>query len=373
MKKEWYAIAVMLGMIVGAGVLGIPYAFAKSGLWYGLLNLLVVGFFVTLINLQLGEVILRTNGKHQLTGYAEKYLGRIGKELMAFSMILGIYGAMIAYLIGAGETLASLFGGNWLYYMIVYFVVFSSLVYAGIKTVSRSEFIFMFVKLAVFLGVIISLLAFLRMDSIINKSFSLSTSFFPFGIVLFSLLGMGSIPEAREVLEKDAKKFKRVIFLGSIIPIVAYAIFGTVFVMALGTNVTEVATIALQNVGAVSFILGSSFALFAMTTAYLANGLALQEMYNYDYRINRKISFILTCAVPLLLILLGVKSFIKTIGIAGAISGTVAAVLVTLMFYRSKKSGERNPEYNLSKNYMLSAIAVLVFIIGMVFELLNML
>lgn len=116
----------MLGMIVGAGILGIPYAFARAGIFYGLLNLVVVGIFVTIINLQIGEISLRTNGKHQLTGYAEKYLGKFGKELMAFAMVLGIYGAMIAYLIGSGDTLSSLFGGNPLFYTLIYFIVFSS-------------------------------------------------------------------------------------------------------------------------------------------------------------------------------------------------------------------------------------------------------
>lgn len=373
MEKTWYAVATMLGMIIGAGVLGIPYAFAKSGLLYGLINLAVVGFFVTIINLQLGEVILRTNGKHQLTGYAEKYLGGWGKELMALSMVLGIYGAMIAYLIGSGETLASLFGGSPIFYTLVYFVVFSSFIYAGIKSISRTEAFFMFVKLALFLAVLVSIFAFIKIDSIVSRPFSLSTSFFPFGVVLFSLLGMASIPEAREVLEKDTKKFKRVVLLGSIIPIAVYAIFGAVFVMALGGNITEVATVALQNISAFSFIVGSFFAVFAMTTAYLANGLALQEMYNYDYKINRKIAFALTCIIPLALIFFGVKSFIKTIGVAGAFSGGLAAVLVTLMFYAAKKKGERLPEYKLKRNIILSAIAIAVFIAGMVFELISVL
>ena len=371
MKKEYYAVATMIGMIVGAGMLGIPYTFVKSGIFYGILNLLVIGFFVTMINLQLGEIILRTKGKHQLTGYAEKYLGRWGKELMMFAMIVGVYGAMIAYLIGSGETVASFFGGNPLFYAVIYFLIFSSLIYFGIKTVSRTEFFFMFARLGIFLAILISLAVFIRPENFVHKSFSLSGSFFPFGVVLFSLLGMSSIPEAREVLEKDAKKFKKVILLGSIIPIITYLLFSVFFVLAFGTNINEVATITLKSAGIFIFVIGSCFALIGMTTAYLANGVALQEMYNYDYRINRKLSFIFTCIVPLLIILLGVKSFIKTIGIAGAVSGGISAVLVMLMFYKAKKTGDRTPEYSLGKSRILSATAAVIFILGIAFEIIS--
>jgi len=373
MKKEWYALATMLGMIVGAGILGIPYAFMKAGLLYGILNLLVVGFFVTIVNLWIGEIVLRTNGRHQLTGYAEKYLGKFGKELMAFAMVIGIYGAMIAYLIGSGETLASLFGGNPFFYTVAFFIIFSTLIFAGIKTLSRTEFFFMIAKGIFFLAIIVLILAFIKPGNLVMNSFSISSSLFPFGIVLFALLGMSSIPEVRELVSHDPKKLKKIIILGSIIPIAIYLIFGIVFLLVFGNNIAEVATISLAKISEVSFIFGAAFALVGMTTAYLALGLALQEMYNYDYKLSKKISFMLTCGIPIILVLIGVKSFIKTIGLAGALSGGLTAILVTFMFYRAKNVGERKPEYEIKKNIVLTALIIIVFILGMAIELWNLL
>lgn len=102
---------------IGAGVLGIPYVIAKAGFLTGTFSLLALGIIVLLMYLYLGEIVLRTKGNHQLTGYAELYLGKLGKRLMFLTMVIGIYGALVAYLIGSSETLSKLLGGlqgNWL-------------------------------------------------------------------------------------------------------------------------------------------------------------------------------------------------------------------------------------------------------------------
>jgi tyrosine-specific transport protein len=113
MKKQVLeAIATLIGVTVGAGIMGIPYVISKSGLMIGAAHILVIGFLMLFVNLFLTEIVLRTKGSHQLTGYAEKYLGRAGKWIMACTMVIGVYGALIAYLIGGGSALSSIFGGD---------------------------------------------------------------------------------------------------------------------------------------------------------------------------------------------------------------------------------------------------------------------
>ena len=97
------AIATLTGMVIGAGILGIPYVIAKSGFLTGLIDLVIIGLAILVLNLYVGEIVLRTKEKHQLTGYAKKYLGKWGKRLMMFSMVFGLYGALIAYTIKEGE------------------------------------------------------------------------------------------------------------------------------------------------------------------------------------------------------------------------------------------------------------------------------
>ncbi len=80
--KSLVAASTLVGTIVGAGILGIPYVISKAGLWYGFLIILFLGLAFLLLNLFGGEVVLRTKKQFQLTGYAGKYLGPTGKRLM---------------------------------------------------------------------------------------------------------------------------------------------------------------------------------------------------------------------------------------------------------------------------------------------------
>ena len=109
MVKLFSAVAVLMGAIIGAGVLGIPYVIAQSGFKIGLIHLIIIGIIMAILMLYLGEITLRTKKDHQLAGYAEKYLGKKGKIIMAAAFGFGIYASLTAYLIGEGESLAILF------------------------------------------------------------------------------------------------------------------------------------------------------------------------------------------------------------------------------------------------------------------------
>ena len=143
MDKEYYeAISTMVGFIIGAGILGIPFVIAKSGFLIGVIDILVIGTIFLFRNLYLGEIILRTKGTHQLSGISEIYLGSIGKWLMSFSLLFGLTGAIIAYIIKGGEFLNVLFqpsfGGSPILYSLLFFVIMTALVKRGIKMVEKS-------------------------------------------------------------------------------------------------------------------------------------------------------------------------------------------------------------------------------------------
>src|SRR3990167_2840612 len=109
LDKKFFSTAFTLsGTTIGAGILGLPYVFSKSGFFAGLFWLLLLGLIMVYINLALGETTLRTKERHQLAGYAEKYLGKSGKKIMLFAMLFGIYSALLAYLLGEGDSLSQI-------------------------------------------------------------------------------------------------------------------------------------------------------------------------------------------------------------------------------------------------------------------------
>lgn len=365
------AIATLSGTIIGAGIFGIPYVIQKAGFLTGLLNLAVLGVVVILLYLYLGEITLRTKGIHQLTGYAEKYLGKIGKHFMSIPMVVGIYGAMVAYIIGSGQALSALFSGDQMKYSIIFFVVISILIYLGLEAIEKCELFMEFFN-AIIITILI-VLAFTHINMANVGSFNIAKFFVPYGVILFALMGASSIPEVRQELKGNEKSMKRALLIGILIPIVIYAIFAFITIGVTGSGTTEVATIGLGNVlGEKVLIFGNIFAVLTMATSALALGLALLWMFHYDYKLDKTLSWILTCFIPMFIVLLNVTSFIKAIGIAGVIAGGFEGVLIVLMAYKAKKHGERKPEYSVPVNHVLSAILIALFTFGAIYYFMHM-
>lgn len=366
-KKGLEAVCIIIGTVIGAGVLGIPYVIAKAGFLIGLIDLIVIGLLVLFMNLFLGEVILRTNGNHQLTGYVEIYLGKKFKYLMFLSMVFGIYGALIAYLIGEGASLSAIFAGNPLIYSTLFFIIVTFIVHKGIKTLASSELIMSTITLMVIF--IIILLSSQRFNINNLVDLNMPMIFLPYGAILFAYLGTVSIPEVKEELVKNRKIMKRAIIIGSLIPIFVYVLFALFIVGATGIETTEISTIGLGHLlGLKMIILGNLFAIFAMFTSFIALAYALKEMYQYDYKLSKLSSLVLTCFIPFIIFLLIRKytGFIGLISVTGALFGGLDGILIVLMYWKAKKMSQRKPEYYLSKHYIIGSLIILIFFIGII-------
>lgn len=115
-----------------------------------------------------------------------------------------------------------------------------------------------------------------------------------------------------------------------------------------------------------------------MATSFLSLGLGLKEMYNYDYKMKNLTSWILACFVPLILfILLSLyikqEKFFSIIDLTGGIAMTLQGILIVLMFKRAKRLGERKPEYSIKDNKFVSAAIIVIFLLGMIFTVLDFL
>src|SRR3989344_9381038 len=199
MKKELpflEAIAVLVGTIIGAGILGIPYVAYRAGFLTTIIVMTVIYLAVLLINLHIGEIVLSTKKLHQLTGYAEKYLGKWGKTAMFFSVIIGFYGALLAYLIGEGEVLAALTGGSPIVYSLLFFAFASLLVYLGLRVIKETEFLLTMVIL--FIVVVIAFWGLKDLNWTNLLEFSPAKLLIPYGVIFFSIGGASAMPQMRE-------------------------------------------------------------------------------------------------------------------------------------------------------------------------------
>jgi amino acid permease len=367
-KSLLVAISILTGTMMGAGFLGIPYAVSKSGLIPGIIMLILIAGFMMLMKLYLGEVILRTKGEHQLAGYAEKYLGKKGKILMFFATFFGIYSALIAYLIGEGQSISYVLFGNFEYAFFIsvfFWGILSTLSFIGLTALKRFEKIGLFIAL---IFIILICLFFGSNIKIENLTYVFPANlFFPFGIILFSFLAFSAMPEIRRVLVGKEKLLRKTVILGSGIVLLFYALFTFIIVGNFGQNSPEIATLAL---GRFFTILG----VVTMFTAFFSATIAIRDVFRFDFGLGRYIGWILASFIPLICFLaidlFNLISFIQLLSIAGVISGGLTGVLILFMNRKAKKIGNRKPEYSVKIPLWAIFLFIVVLFLGVFFELL---
>ncbi len=370
MKSNLFtAIATLTGMIIGAGFLGIPYVVAKSGFLAGLIWMILIAVIMMSINLMIGEICLSTKTSHQLPGYASKYLGKKTKIFIFLASIFGFYAAMVAYLLGEGESISFILTGKLsyaLYTGVGFWLLMALLTFGGIRRFKRIEPL---AVLTIFLvTLLLGIINFNKIDFSNLMYSNLSYLFLPFGVILFAFLGVSSIPEMRRVLMKNENLMKKAIIIGSLIPLFIYILFTVVVLGLYGQEVSEIATISL---GKVITLLG----MFTMFTAFMALSLALEDTFRFDFGLGFKKAWALTLFLPLLLFLaikiFNLAGFVKVLSLGGAISGGLLSIAILLIHehLRDRKL-ERKPEFRIRLPLLLKILFITLFLIGIMYEFL---
>ncbi len=339
MSKIVYAVSILSGTIIGAGLFALPYLTLQVSIWVMLGYFIVLGFLAFLIHYFFAEVALETPDFIRIPKFAQKYLGNTGYRIALFSGILGLFGVNLAYLILGGEFLNAIFnpfiGFNPVFYTLIYFLVGSLVVFWGIKAISKIQFF----GLALFL--ITTILIFYQgwdhfnFLSIFNYEINFSYLFLPYGAVLFSFWGVHLIPEIEEMLEGKKYLLKKIIPISIIIPAIFYLIFVFLILGITGNQTTESALTGLQG------FLGNGLTIFILFlgiittfTSFITLSLTLKKIFWYDLKLNKNISWIITCFVPLFLFLLGIKDFIRVIAFIGGVMLAIDGILI--MFIHQK-------------------------------------
>ncbi|NIP33151.1 hypothetical protein GWN26_14670, partial [Candidatus Saccharibacteria bacterium] len=225
MKRKKQAIikafATMIGMIIGVGMFGVPYALSKSGFLVGLLYLIGLGLIMLILHHFYTDVVLNTKEKHRYIGYAKQYLGKWGRRVAYVSSLFGITGGLIAYFIVGGEFLYALlgpvFGGEVFNYQVIFFVFLAFAVLVGLRLISTIE-IGMTIFLLLVMAIIFSY-GIPKVNLLNLTTFNHAHIFLPYGVILFAIGGMNAIPEIRDVLRGYGRDMRMVVTWSSIVPL----------------------------------------------------------------------------------------------------------------------------------------------------------
>ena len=365
----WEALGIFWGMIIGSGMFALPYAVSVSGLLASLITAFLAVFAVLSVHLAYGEIVMRTPGRHRLPGYVRLYLGKFAGDVNKISEVIFFNVTLLIYGVLGGIFLFTIFGGNAFYWTLIFFGVSSLILFfEGIEKIGFLNFILTIPLVATIL--IISLLA-LEKGGAASINFYGRDPFFAFGIFVFALTGLSVIPDAMDVFKngEEKKSLKKVITLGTLMPLILYVIFVFAILTSVNGLVSEDSISSLEGIlGRSAVILGAAVGFIAVFTSFLVLAYDLRQIYRLDLRMPLFYSGILSVAVPIGLFLLGLTDFLKMVSIVGGAFIALDGFFVIFILRKIRKTEPSNIKF-LSFGWLHQLLLFLTFLGSILYEI----
>lgn len=342
--KSLRAAAFMIATILGLGILGLPFVFAKAGFVAALIQLILVAAMLTSLYLMYAEITLEVRGKHRFGGYIGAMLGQGAGKMAGILIIITMVGGLLPFLIVTGSFLQGLVGINPLIGSLSAWVVGSLLIYAGTSFVSRIEIGIIATLLLTYVVLIIASSALFDFGSVVffspsvAEGWSIDPLLVPMGVFLFAFGGLGAIAEVHDLLGRQKRRIGLVILSAMLFLTVLYATFALAVVGAMGSNVTQNALADLSlllpaGFGVMSLLVG----LISALSIFVVIGTELKETIRVDYAVDNCLSWLITIFLPLVIYLAGARELTAVMGFFGSIFGATLAWFIIVAY---KKTAE---------------------------------
>lgn len=338
-NKNISASALLIGTIIGAGIFGLPFAIAQTGLVVGLIYIAIFGSLMMVLMHMYRDIIERSDDDKHMPGHARTYLGPLGGHVMAIALIGSNIGAMLAYLIGIGEfsvtLLQSSLGGSMAVYGTIFFILGSIAILGGLTIITRIE-----KYMVILIMAIVAFIFVVGVPEISGQNLSqinISQAAFPFGVVLFAFGGVAALPEMKKTVGKNGS-LKSPINIAVTTAAMIYMIFSIAVIGISGVETSQEAMRGLiPFLGTEIIYVGAILGIVTMATSFLTLGLIIKDVLIKDYKIHPFIAWAITCLVPYALFLSGITDFIAVLSFVGSLAGGIIGILILFMFIKSRK------------------------------------
>ncbi len=338
-KKSGLLICLIVGNMVGAGILALPINTGLSGLIPSLAGMLVLGgaMFFSAVVLS-GEAVAEKMETFNFPSLYGKYIGPAGKWIAILANMLILYGLLVAYITGAAKIIGDFLqlpdSRSWL-------VMLGFCAAVTLPAIWRSGWL-----LACLAGLVLfKVAAFLLMTGIAEPHIDAGHyryadwAYLPASaaILVTSFHFHNIIPNICRELNWSFSAVWKTILLGMVVGFIMNAVWIQVSlgVLPLGGDENGLvwafqrnlpATVPMAHVLASRLftLCGIGFAMVALATAYMSNGLGLRgfmrDLLVNHCRVNlRGLDLALTFLPPLAVALIYPNIFLKAIDLVGGV------------------------------------------------------
>lgn len=353
-------ILLIVGTSIGGGMLALPVVNAATGFWPSSLFLLLCWALMTLGALFILEANLYLPpGKHMVS-MAFATMGRPGLVIAWMSYLFLLYTLLSGYISGGADVLGSLSHALGLTLSawqgsIVFTLLFGLVVYGGIKQVDMVNRGLMFGKLAIYCLLVILISPYIKPSYLTHSDFHYISGSI---MILITSFGFAIIvPNLREYFNDDIQTLKKVILIGSLIPLLCYLAWDAVIIGSVSStgktglialiNSDHTTSLLAENLSFTvqNTVISSCFNFFTsicMLTAFLGVALCLisflSDGLNIEQRGKQGLGlFVLTFLPPLLIVIGCPGVYLHALNYAGLFCVILLLLLPALMILYGRK------------------------------------
>ena len=353
-------ILLIVGTSIGGGMLALPVANAAIGFWQSSLFLLLCWSLMTLGAFFILEVNLYLPPGKNMVSMAAATLGMPGLVAAWLSYLFLLYTLLSAYISGGADVIGGLLqqlhlhASEW-QLTTLFTLGFGFIVYGGIRQVDLFNRGLMFAKLGVYFILIILIAPFIHIDYFQGGSIRYVTGSI---MILITSFGFAIIvPNLREYFNDDIKTLKKVVLIGSLIPLFCYLAWDAVILGSLPSQGEHGLIALMQDAHTTSSLammisttvnhstisaLFNFFTSICMLTAFLGVSLCLISFLGDGLKMSQEGIqglglFLLTFLPPLLIVIYYPGAYIHALNYAGFFCVILLLLLPALMSYFGRK------------------------------------
>jgi tyrosine-specific transport protein len=384
-------ILLIIGTSIGGGMLALPVANAAAGFWQSSLLLFLCWMAMTLGALFILETNLYLPPGKNMISMAQATLGKKGMAVSWIVYLLLLYTLLSAYISGGTDVFGGIFKQvnvvlpGWSL-TLIFTLIFGTIVYQGIKSVDYINRGLMFGKLGAYIALIILITPYI--DSHHFQGGNIKNAL-PTLMILITSFGFAIIvPNLRVYFNDDIPTLRRLILMGSCVPLVCYiawdavimgtvnreGAYGLIELVHSEHTTSELATALETAVNNKNILkLFNFFTSISMLTAFLGVSLCLFDFLSDGLNLKKNglqglAVGALTFVPPVLVVLFYPGAYFFALNYAGIFCVILLLLLPALMSYCGRE--KYNPSYQVLggkiTQILLISLSVLLIVIAIV-------
>ncbi|MBE8215700.1 MAG: amino acid transporter [Endozoicomonadaceae bacterium] len=389
-KKQIGSTLIVIGTEIGAGILALPILTAQLGLFMSMIVMVLSYFLMVYTSLIIADINLRMPDGASFSRMARQYLGAPGEIISWIIFMLLMYSLGVAYISAASSSFKHILPDINQNIIACFFVTFFGFfVMKGIGMVDQLNRILSFILIITLAWISFIFMPYIDINHYFDSNLSLKIFALSCPVILTSFTSHLTIPSMRLYLNSDPKVIRRVLIIGSTVPLILYigiilAILGSIPLYGpvsfmdsifskkdiLMVNIADILTLLEDRMNTkLVTVTVNTFSSLAIMTSYLGVSMSLYHYLIDGLKLNRikknslrlLLGALLTFAIPLFIVIFYPNLFLRALAFVGSCVVILLIILPTLMTYQLDKQ-KTDYYYSISKIKSLRILAILAAI-----------